>query len=73
MRTELVSTVAFAEAYNTQSGNGRGINYAVDWDERQTWAHVCTPYVRYWWQLADSVLRCEQLYALKGNTVTLPT
>jgi len=36
MRTELASTVAFAEAYNTQSSNGRGKHYAVEWDERQT-------------------------------------
>ena len=34
MRTELASTAAFAEAYNTQSSNGRGINYAVEREER---------------------------------------
>ena len=73
MRAELASTVAFAEAYNTQSSNGRVKHCSVEWDERQTDANVCTPYIRYRRQLADSVLRCEQLYARKGNTVTLPT
>ena len=73
MRTELVSTVAHAEAYNTQSSNWRVKYYAVEWDERHSCQHERTPYVRYWWQLADSVLRWEQLYARKGNSLTLPT
>jgi hypothetical protein len=34
MRTELASTVAFAEAYNTQSSNGRVKHYAVERDKR---------------------------------------
>jgi len=34
MRTELVSTVAVAEAYNTQSSNGRVKYYAVEREER---------------------------------------
>jgi len=44
MRTELVSTEALAEAFNTQSSNGRGINYAVERDERYSCQHEHAPY-----------------------------
>ena len=67
----LSAQTALTEAFNEQSCNWLVNDYAVEEEERLCVQTYNTLYVCYWWRFADSALRWEQLYARKGNSLTL--